>query len=1105
MDVESLFRQLDQQGKGRLSLDDLSHFLVSSQNINFEEAQERSRILMADKEELTLDDFQNLMVSYVRQVTESEEAHDYDQPSYTEEEEQLLALFDLADVNGDGDVDVKELNRALKLVGIEDKVERAHALQCLMQELNIDESRGITREEFLHLGDYAPGLIALLSQIRAEDSLAANIASLWEQHFAEKKEIAEEELKTLLTMFRDDLGPAERRVIAKELMDLVDTDDDGSVSKEEFMNAAKRGVMNNYFNKPEEEEVARTSSGFSRAVTQSRRTRQRSSQKKENDKEEYEDLLPQVLAKREAGEKYTEMELDKIHQVHVMFELLVDGGPPVIGVKEFKVILEDPSFVNMSNVTDEYVQKIFSHVDGDGNGELDFEEFLTAFGEVIDDQGKLKKQSGFAAVEQQAARDEIKYLSIKLESKEREHREELEFERKRHRDIEKEQHDFIDRQELHVKALEEKLELLRAQKTATVDNHVDDDGVKRLQSDLSTLKEQERNLIDINRQLEQDLEKQRRTVQNLMKELQDSNVKLVETEDNLEAEKNERQALQESEIALKKMVQDLELKLRDAKSMENEASSQNASMARLQEQLAQSNENVEILKTQLETTKDSETTHKTRAAELELKLKEMVELVGEGNRNLANLTAQLEDQKQLTTEQTNESTQARTEINRLEREVANLQGELEIERQLNAGKGKENDMEQENLKTMLEQRTVHVHDLELALDGERARRQELEQSSERDNSKISDMESEMAKLRREAELKLQTERELQASEGRIAVLEEELSRLIGDLQDNSQVLERSDSVLPLEFLEAPQPTEEIIELAKSEYTDLVDTMQDISNSLQDALDTLARKEEELQLKNEEMRRLRESMSEMVNSDHFEADLAKLRKDLESSHAKAIRTMRAGYEDEIEAMKKTIQQLNNEMDELMRQKFGPGPSSSSGVNREEVDRLTQDLSTLQGRTQGLLEQNQLLTDKLKGADEKHNKELAEKQAQIDELRILLQEAENNQQEGGDNEYSDYLIAVLRHELANLKDENEKERMRTALAERRADIYLANGSQSTEYVQRTNCGCQRRCHHRHTHHHGHHHKTSNRSHRNQQVQFVPEKQGYRRGLIHEYIDN
>ena len=44
-----------------------------------------------------------------------------------------MELFDLADVNGDGDVDVTELNQALKLVGIENKVERTNALKSLIQ------------------------------------------------------------------------------------------------------------------------------------------------------------------------------------------------------------------------------------------------------------------------------------------------------------------------------------------------------------------------------------------------------------------------------------------------------------------------------------------------------------------------------------------------------------------------------------------------------------------------------------------------------------------------------------------------------------------------------------------------------------------------------------------------------------------------------------------------------------------------------------------------------------------------------------------------------------------------------------------------------------
>lgn len=136
-----------------------------------------------------------------------------------------------------------------------------------------------------------------------------------------------------------------------------------------------------------------------------------------------------------------------------MFTLLTDGGSPVLGKDDFRVVLEDPSIGNLSNLTDEYVDKIFSHVDEDGNGTLDFIEFLTAFGEAIDDQGKIRRQSGFAGIEAQAAREEINRLTEELERVSRNKGEELTFERKRNADIETEQQEFIDRLEKDIDEL----------------------------------------------------------------------------------------------------------------------------------------------------------------------------------------------------------------------------------------------------------------------------------------------------------------------------------------------------------------------------------------------------------------------------------------------------------------------------------------------------------------------------------------------------------------------------------------------------------------------------------------------------------------------------
>lgn len=69
------------------------------------------------------------------------------------------------------------------------------------------------------------------------------------------------------------LGPAERTVMAKEILELLDIDDDGYVTRDEFIVAAKAGKMNDYFFPVEPVVQVQRTSSLKRAIQGSKKVK----------------------------------------------------------------------------------------------------------------------------------------------------------------------------------------------------------------------------------------------------------------------------------------------------------------------------------------------------------------------------------------------------------------------------------------------------------------------------------------------------------------------------------------------------------------------------------------------------------------------------------------------------------------------------------------------------------------------------------------------------------------------------------------------------------------------------------------------------------------
>ena len=350
--------------------------------------------------------------------------------------EDLIAIFELADFNGDDDIDKHELSGALKSIGLIDRMERAIKVSLIMSVLDSNKDGVVSRAEFMNLDRVQfNDFLAALSNISEEDGIQGMLEDIWDARFPADAEITEKELRTLLQVYGS-LSVEESIGEAQKLMDELDVRGNDMLSREEFASEKGRSELPRRFSNTHLKSTRR-GSVIEQSVERARVTREateesfeegggqnehRSTTLKRQRKREESTVLQEALAMKESGEAFQDMAGERIRHMHALFDLLDTDGSETIGFDEFKHILKDESItgVSIGHASDVYFENLFSQFDEDESGVLEFSEFLSAFDGVQDESGAkagLVSQT-FAQADHDALVQETEALQNQMKSME---------------------------------------------------------------------------------------------------------------------------------------------------------------------------------------------------------------------------------------------------------------------------------------------------------------------------------------------------------------------------------------------------------------------------------------------------------------------------------------------------------------------------------------------------------------------------------------------------------------------------------------------------------------------------------------------------------------
>ena len=129
---------------------------------------------------------------------------------------------------------------------------------------------------------------------------------------------------------------------------------------------------------------------------------------------------------------------------HALFTLVDAAGSETICFDEFKHILTDNTITGIvsQKISDEYYVNLFEKFDVDDSGELDFKEFLQAFGSFVSTDGKRYVSQTFAQADHNELVREADELQHNIEVIRTSHRDELE----KHKELEEELEEELEQQ-----------------------------------------------------------------------------------------------------------------------------------------------------------------------------------------------------------------------------------------------------------------------------------------------------------------------------------------------------------------------------------------------------------------------------------------------------------------------------------------------------------------------------------------------------------------------------------------------------------------------------------------------------------------------------------
>eukprot|EP00039_Didymoeca_costata_P012453 m.179998 g.179998 ORF g.179998 m.179998 type:complete len:1439 (-) comp15487_c1_seq1:3281-7597(-) len=1142
--VQQLFNTIDTDDDGLISIGDMKQFFEYAQHFESAAALENAQRMM-DLSKST-SDFINVHEFYsaIQATTTSQPLHRFSSSfsrrdtHVPEEQSEFSALFEFADIDQNGIVDVNELNMALVRVGVSNKAERAQALTSLMDEVGMGERRELTRQEFIDCAAVSPKFVNLLKQVKEEDGVRALVMDLWDVKFGNKSNIDEEEVNELLKEHRPGMDASERRTQVKEIMEMLDKSGNGYVEKADFLEAANSGSLNNIFRVaededavfpaiPEEEEMPaqrfrrggsrrlnRFGSSkrkpsvwvkFSRAGSKRRRPTTRSTEASDAGHRQLEEAL-----QRHQNGHYSISEA-RIRKVYDWFTFLAEGCA-TIGVAEFKIVLEDSTVTGFAfnDLTDDYVKAVFNVFDRNGDGELDFLEFLEAVGHAVTEEDKKQAKTANNPLESaqflalQKSLENAKEDMAKLQDM-------VKFEQKDKARVQKEMEAQLEdalreweiveaNLNLRLGTLQQRLNDLEKQKSewsAELQQKQEEiDKLKtsesRLNRELERLKDElleKRSPRDSSFQENDDYDQVQR-MRNLEEELAESN-KLREdldmqlqrlTAEMAELEKRRQRELSEMQDELNSRAQkimDLEKQVEALQALGKQVPSYNAPHAsreqELEDKLAKAREEMAQA-----TTKANELADRLRDAEV--RERDLQNKLGDSQRENASLKSKIDQLKLQCADLTSVKEKNLRKIADLEMKIVQFGYALEEKAGL---EGKLDDAlrEIDRLKTELR---VAQSELELrgnnyenndglqkALDLER-QLAITETHLQRAKEQITELENRLATANEKAALSDSMQVELQVFQDKLKSCEAQLDEERQGHADTQAQLDRA-------LQEAAQSMAQMEDLRRllGEAAGREDSLQkqilDLNRSLSSSNGKIASLESDLaaekKAKEQALERCQQLKSRLGDKENALTTVTTM--------LETVTTEKRQLSEELERLQGASQEIRN-LEQLLAQKDAELQAMQERV--QYMNALQQDYNDAQQEIESLRSQlpNHDASGLLQAKDEKIQ-ELLQRIAQLEmrqggygpsdedlqvlrerlaNTELLLAQERSKRTDGPDNEILDAVLA----EIARLKEENERVKMeavtlRVSNEEMRAR--LLEKSTNKQVIETDGCSCRGSC--------------------------------------------
>eukprot|EP00730_Choanoeca_flexa_P006438 TRINITY_DN12151_c0_g1_i6.p1 TRINITY_DN12151_c0_g1~~TRINITY_DN12151_c0_g1_i6.p1 ORF type:complete len:1275 (+),score=409.23 TRINITY_DN12151_c0_g1_i6:307-4131(+) len=301
---------------------------------------------------------------------------------------QIKTIFYALDSDNSDSLDLDELDCVLKHLGMEDAAMRKQQLPLLMAELDSDNDGEVTLDEFLS-GCSRIGMGAALATDGGDDTpttsnhgseTGAQAAVLFDSIDDDSSgSIDRTEIEVMMKDLAGDMPEQELQVLVCRMMELLDDDGDGKVTRAEFVTAAARGQLDGLMAlNSRQEQVFET--GVRRESHLSLPAEKRL-------------LLAQRLEERTPPARTEEtkhIEDEQYMHLWQMFNVADEDGSGQIELFELVDLLSDTSLVGADVarlMTADRVEHVMNMIDDDESGSLEFHEFCLAFDQVLHKNG----------------------------------------------------------------------------------------------------------------------------------------------------------------------------------------------------------------------------------------------------------------------------------------------------------------------------------------------------------------------------------------------------------------------------------------------------------------------------------------------------------------------------------------------------------------------------------------------------------------------------------------------------------------------------------------------------------------------------------------------